>query len=245
MNCLIVAAGHGSRIRPRSESKPLTPVAGVPLIERVIAAAAEGGATAFTVVTGYRADLLEPFLADLAKRAGLAIASVHNVDFDKPNGHSVLAGAERIPGDYLLLMADHLVEPGLVSRAITSYSRQAGVLLMVDRRIANPSIDLADATKVRTRADGAILAIGKDLASYEAIDTGVFVASPMLATGIRSSLAQGNAGSLSEGVQWLADRGLAWTADIGESWWLDVDDARAVDLAEAELGRKGGRERVN
>ena len=43
--CLIIAAGHGSRLRDVSPSKPLTPVAGVPLIERVIRAAAEGGAT--------------------------------------------------------------------------------------------------------------------------------------------------------------------------------------------------------
>ena len=41
MDCLIIAAGHGSRLRGVSPSKPLTPVAGVPLIERVIRAAAD------------------------------------------------------------------------------------------------------------------------------------------------------------------------------------------------------------
>ena len=46
MNCLIIAAGHGSRLREISPSKPLTPVAGMPLIEQVIRAAAAGGATA-------------------------------------------------------------------------------------------------------------------------------------------------------------------------------------------------------
>ena len=46
MHALIVAAGFGSRLRAVSPSKPLTPVAGVPLIERVILAAQAGGADA-------------------------------------------------------------------------------------------------------------------------------------------------------------------------------------------------------
>jgi len=46
MHCLIIAAGHGSRLGGISSSKPLTPVAGVPLIEHVIRAAAAGGPAA-------------------------------------------------------------------------------------------------------------------------------------------------------------------------------------------------------
>ena len=36
MKCLIIAAGKGSRLRQQGESKPLIPVLGLPLIERVI-----------------------------------------------------------------------------------------------------------------------------------------------------------------------------------------------------------------
>src|SRR6185312_9456147 len=105
MNCLIIAAGHGSRLRDISPSKPLTPVAGVPLIEHVARAAAAGGATGFTVVTGHEAERVEAFLADLSARIA---------DWDRPNGHSVLAGAAAIHGDYLLAMSDHLFDPQIV-----------------------------------------------------------------------------------------------------------------------------------
>ena len=115
MNCLIIAAGHGSRLREVSASKPLTPVAGVPLIEHVIAPRRRAARPRFTVVTGHEAERVEAFLADrcrLPNRGRCALA-----DWDLPNGHSVLAGAEAIGGDHLLMMCDHLFDPGHRPRA--------------------------------------------------------------------------------------------------------------------------------
>lgn len=225
MHCLIIAAGHGSRLREVSPSKPLTPVAGVPLIERVIRAAAAGGASAFTVVTGHEAARVETFLATLAD---LAIETVRVADWDLPNGHSVLAGAGRIHGDYLLSMADHLFDP-LIMRALIA-APPAPLRLAVDRDLANPRLDMDDATKVETRADGSIVRIGKTLARFDAVDTGLFRATPALAEAIGAG-----GGSLSEGVQRLADQGNARTLDVMGMSWLDVDDPAALAKAEAML----------
>jgi 1L-myo-inositol 1-phosphate cytidylyltransferase len=228
MNCLIIAAGHGSRLREISSSKPLTPVAGKPLIEHVILAAAAGGASAFTVVTGHEADRVEAFLAGLDQ----PIESVRVADWDLPNGHSVLAGARRIDGDYLLMMADHLFDPDIVRRLIAA--PPAALTLAVDRDLANPLLDLDDATKVETGSAGAILRIGKALEHFDAIDTGLFRATPALAEAIGAG-----GGSLSEGVQRLADRGKAHTLDATGSRWLDVDDPAALAKAEAMLASRG------
>ncbi|MGJ3629449.1 NTP transferase domain-containing protein [Sphingomonas sp. MMS24-JH45] len=120
MHALIVAAGFGSRLRAVSPSKPLTAVAGVPLIERVVLTAREGGATGFTIVTGYEAVGIERWAAGAA-RLGLPIACVRTGDWTKPNGHSVLSGAAVIGRDrHLLMMADHLVEPALVATVLAS-----------------------------------------------------------------------------------------------------------------------------
>jgi choline kinase len=225
MDCLIIAAGHGSRLRGISPSKPLTPVAGVPLIERVISAAAEGGATRFTVVTGHEAARVEAVLAGLP----FAIEPVRVADWDLPNGHSVLAGAARIAGDYLLTMADHLFDPAIMRALIGA--RPAALTLAVDRDLANPRLDMDDATKVETGADGAIRRIGKVLDRFDAVDTGLFRATPALAEAIGAG-----GGSLSEGVQRLADRGQAATLDVTGHFWLDVDDPAALAKAEALLG---------
>jgi choline kinase len=224
VDCLIIAAGHGSRLRAVSPSKPLTPVVGMPLIERVIRAAAEGGATRFFVATGHEAERLEAFLETLP----FPITPVRVADWDLPNGHSVLAGAARIPGDYLLTMADHLFDPAIVAALIAA--PPAALVLAVDRDLAGPLLDMDDATKVDTGQAGAIVRIGKQLDRFDAIDTGLFRATPALAGAIGAG-----GGSLSEGVQRLADAGEAMTLDVTGRFWLDVDDPAALAKAEAKF----------
>jgi choline kinase len=228
MNCLIIAAGHGSRLRGISSSKPLTPIGGAPLIAHVVHAAAHGGASAFTVVTGHEAARVEAFLATLTD---FPIRTVRVADWDLPNGHSVLAGAAAIQGDYLLTMADHLFDAEIVRRLIGA--PPAALTLAVDRDLAGPLLDMDDATKVETDAEGAIVRIGKALERFDAIDTGLFRATPALAAAIGRG-----GGSLSEGVQRLADRGLAATADVTGLAWLDVDDEAALAKAEAWFARR-------
>lgn len=224
MNCLIIAAGHGRRLRAISPSKPLTPVAGTPLIEHVIRSAAAGGATAFTVVTGHEAALLETFLSGLTSHR---IETVRVSDWNLANGYSVLAGAAAFEGDYLLMMADHLFDPQIVRRLIAA--PPAALTLAIDRDLANPLLDMDDATKVQTGADGTILYIGKTLERFDAIDTGLFRATPALVGALRGG------GSLSDGVQRLADQGRARTVDVTGARWLDVDDPPGLARAEAML----------
>lgn len=234
MDALIIAAGFGSRLRDISDSKPLTPVAGVPLIELGIRQAAAAGAQRVVVVTGHRADEVEAALPALAARAGVPVLAERVADWSKPNGYSVMAGAARIDGDYLLMMADHIFSGPILSRLATQGAADRGVTLGIDRRIDSPLIDPDDATWVQTDAVGRIRAIGKTIPEYDAVDCGAFLATPELAQAIAAAIADGKQGSLSDGMQRLADAGRAQTMDIGDAWWLDVDDPRAHALAEAE-----------
>lgn len=238
MEALIIAAGYGSRLRDISESKPLTPVAGVPLLELGIRQSAAAGASRVVVVTGHEADKVEAALARLAERAGIPVVAQRVDDWSKPNGFSVMAGAARIDGDYLLMMADHIFSAEILQRLARVGAADRGVTLGIDRRVDSPLIDPDDATWVSTGDRGFIRAIGKTIPEYDAVDCGAFLATPELASAIAEAVAAGKSGSLSDGMQRLADKGRAATLDIGEAWWLDVDDPRAHALAEEQAPRE-------
>ena len=239
MKCLIIAAGQGTRLRSVAPSTPLALVRGTPLIEHIVRMARAGGASEFVVATGYEAGPLETFLAGLAERIACPIAPVRNPDWERPNGHSVIAAAERLEEPFALLMSDHLFDPEILAALIRARRPDAALTLAVDRNITNPDIDLDDATKVASDAAGRIVRIGKTVEPYDAIDTGIFIATQALPLAIAESIQAGGAGSLSEGVQRLADQQRAYVSEVAGRWWLDVDDESAHARAEASLPEFG------
>jgi 1L-myo-inositol 1-phosphate cytidylyltransferase len=234
MDALIIAAGFGSRLRDISDSKPMTPIAGIPLLELGVRQAKAAGVERVIVVTGHEAERLEAALPALAERAGAPVVAQRVEDWSKPNGWSVLAGADIISGDYLLMMSDHIFSGSILTRLAQQGGTDRGVTLAVDFRCDDPLIDPDDATWVKLDQAGFIRAIGKTIPEFDAVDCGAFLATPELTDAIRNAIAEGKSGSLSEGMQKLADAGRAATMDIGKAWWLDVDDPRAHALAEAQ-----------
>ncbi|WP_086617727.1 NTP transferase domain-containing protein [Erythrobacter tepidarius] len=235
MNALILAAGYGSRLAAAANApKPLVTVAGRSLLEWSVHQAGAAGITRAVVVTGHRAEEIEARLPGIAYRTGVTLEACRLADWSRPNGYSVLAGAERISGNYLLMMADHLFAAGLLVRMVGQMDRARGAALAIDRDITRPAIDPDDATWVRCRANGRIARIGKHLARYDAVDCGAFIATPDLAAAIAEAISEGAAGSLSDGMQRLAERDAADTVDVTGLWWIDVDDPRMHALAQRE-----------
>lgn len=238
MDAVIIAAGYGSRLRDLSDSKPLTPIAGIPLIELGVLQARAAGARRVVVVTGHEAERVEAFLTGLAERTGVELVAERVADWSQPNGFSVIAGASRVAKlggrDFLLMMADHIFSAEILIRLAREGAPDRGVTLAIDRRLDNPLVDPDDATWVKTDAAARITAIGKTIPAYDAVDCGAFLATPELAEAIAEAISTGRPGSLSDGMQRLADKGRAATMEIGGAWWLDVDDPRAHAIAEAE-----------
>ena len=107
-------------------------------------------------------------------------------------------------------MADHLYSPEAVRRLMKFDLPKGACALGVDYDIER-CFDLDDATKVRLE-DGKIVDIGKDIADYNCIDTGVFRIGPELVRELeRVEKAAGDC-SLSDGVRALAERGACSSA---------------------------------
>lgn len=238
MKCLIIAAGTGSRMREQGESKPLLPVLGVPLIERVVCAAQEGGATSFHVVTGYNGPRVRFFLDDLARRRHLEIHHLINPDWQKPNGLSVLQAEAALEGPFFLLMADHLFDPQILTQMQKCPPAADEVTLAVDYNLRNEHIDLDDVTRVKCQ-DERLLRIGKNLDDYNAFDTGIFYCTPAIFGAIHTSVDDDGDASLSGGMRVLIASGRARCFDIARRFWIDVDDPPAAEKARRYLRELG------
>jgi 1L-myo-inositol 1-phosphate cytidylyltransferase len=110
--CLILAAGNGSRIAPVSSGVPktLVPLRGMPLLEHVVTSCQEAGITRFVIVVGYRADLIRRWFAERLFD-GISVILIENPDYHKANGVSALAAKDELHNPFLLLMSDHIFEP--------------------------------------------------------------------------------------------------------------------------------------
>lgn len=234
MKCLIIAAGCGSRLRQRAESKPLVPLHGVPLIEHVIDAAAKGGIDEFFVVSGYRGAQLRAHLDEFAARGSIPIRHVINEQWQQPNGISVLQASDSLREPFVLLMSDHLFDPQILKDLLARGVPESGAILATDANIQNPLVDLEDVTRVY-QTSGRICEIGKGIDRFNAFDTGIFLCTPALFEALRTSTSRDQDQSLSGGIRVLAESNRALSYDIKGRFWLDVDDSRAYVKAEVAL----------
>jgi len=234
VKCLIIAAGQGSRLRQRAESKPLVAILGIPLIEHIIRRAVGAGVDEFFVVSGYQGPKLRRHLDAFSTRAGVPIQHIVNHRWKEPNGLSVLAAKDYLQEDFVLLMSDHLFDPDILRGLIATQQETAVLTLAVDSRLDNPFVDVNDVTRVLHR-DGKILEIGKGIMDYNAYDTGIFYCRPRLFAALETSVVEAADASLSGGVRVLARNGCAEIYDIGSGFWLDVDDSRGFVKAEVAL----------
>ena len=233
MKCLIIAAGQGTRLKAKGEVKPLVPLLGVPLIERIIRSAVEGGADEFYVVTGYQGEKVADFLKQLSKRLNVAVTLIQNDDWQKENGFSVLKARDVIKEPFLLLMADHLFDPCII-RTLQEQSLNKGeVLLAVDTDINNPLADMEDVTKVRIK-DGYILNIGKTIDDFNGFDTGLFLCTPAIFEALERAYKIHNDTTLSAAIRVLAEDKRAKSVQTN-GFWIDVDDEKAHKKAEKTL----------
>ena len=200
--CLILAAGNGTRLRPVSGGlpKPLVQFRGKPILEHVILRAHQAGIDKFVIVVGYRSDLIRRWF-DSRWFGNVSVTWVENPDYHKHNGISVLEAREEIREKFLLLMADHLFESKTARVLMKQPLAPGEVILAVDSKI-DRVFDLEDATKVR-REGKLIVDIGKEIANYDALDTGMFLCDPALFDSLESATRDGNC-SLSDGMRQLA-----------------------------------------
>ena len=230
MKAVIIAAGRGSRLN-MEKPKPLTPLLGLLLIERVILSAKKAGIREFIVVTGYKAEQLEKNLGD-GGNLGVTIQYVYNSIWKRENGISVLRAEEAVGKEnFLLLMADHVFGSEILGSLCKERLERDKLILCVDR---NPQyVDVEEATRVLVK-DRIVRDIGKTIPKYNGVDCGVFLCSPMIFEAIRTALSQGK-DALTDAVKILCRTNKVRSSDLTGVIWIDIDTPENLRSAKKML----------
>ena len=233
---VILAAGMGMRLRKLSKDnsglKPLVPVGDLELLLRTIHSHEKAARERVVIVTGWQAEYVENEIS-ACYTGPVELCFAYNENYRLKNGISVLCARSFVMGDFILTMADHVLD-GRIMELVKDHKPPAdGATLCVDYKI-DTIFDIDDATKV-VEEKGRIRKIGKEIEGYNCIDTGVFIATDGLFNAIDRIYRQNGDASLSEGVQLLADSGKMETLDIVDAFWQDVDSPEMLAHAEELL----------
>jgi choline kinase len=230
-------AGTGSRLRGSAETvaKPMIPIGGRPLISYAIDSFDKAGVKRIHAVVGPNGEELAAAVAPLLP-AHMQFHPIPNPKWQKQNGVSLLMAAGMVRSPFFLAMGDHLFQPSILDSLLAS-ADPARLNLAIDRKIGS-IFDLEDAMKVQTDGNR-LVAIGKKLGDYNAIDTGIFICPESIFESLRRVMKDDDC-SLADGVRLMAEEGNALAIDIGESWWQDVDTPEMLARAEIEITRLGG-----
>ena len=232
-DAVIIMAGSGSRLVAGGHDlpKPLIQIRGHAVFSYTIDALQRAGIKTLHVVTGFNSDTLLNGIKPLIP-AQMKFNAIHNPEWQKQNGVSVLAAKSHVSSPFFLTMGDHLFQPSLVDLLLRD-ARENELNVAIDRKL-NSIFDPEDAMKVQTREDH-IVTIGKDLRSYDAIDIGAFVCPLSFFDYLERAKHDGDC-SLADGVRAMAADGKVRAIDIGDAWWQDIDTPEMLMAAEKLLG---------
>jgi glucose-1-phosphate thymidylyltransferase len=136
MKIIIPMAGRGSRLRPHTLTipKPLIPIAGKPIVQRLVedlARSYEGTIEEVAFVIGDFGAEVEESLNQIARGIG-AKASIYSQDKPLGTAHAILCAGPSLSGNCIVAFADTLF------RASFSFDPEADGLIWV-QKVADPS----------------------------------------------------------------------------------------------------------
>jgi len=234
MSAVILAAGRGERLLPLTKNypKPLTPVLGKPLLEHIVETLKEAMVTDIVIVTGYLNHFIQEYFGDGSK-FHVKIRYAYNPVYKNGNGTSLKVARELLAEDeaFLLLMSDHLIDVDIVNKALRNVDHKP--LLCVDRQ-PHYAPQIKDATRVLVNSEGYITNIGKDLAHWNCVDTGVFLLDNNIFEEMEEAEKLSHFATISDYIKGMITNGKPlWACDVSRLFWLDIDTVD--DLESAKL----------
>ncbi len=227
---VLLAAGRGSRLDRINTPKALVPVGGTPISLGTLQQFERTGVERALIVVGHRRDEVTQGLAGRTTR--LKLEFVVNHDWERGLVGSLLAAAPHLRGSFIVEMADHIFDARTVEH-LASRGAQDPWAMAVDRHL-DQVFDLPSAVKVATVASmtgSRLRACSRDLGPFDAVDAGLFTASPELFEIARRVIQQDPDADLCDVLTSAAQSRSIQTLQV-HGPWHDIDTPAARVRAE-------------
>lgn len=166
MKALILAAGLGTRLAPITNDRPksLVTVNGVPILFKQIENLHENGITDITVISGYKAEVLESEVH--AKWPEIKI--INSIDYANTNNmYSAYLGKDAVAGsDFLMMNADVFYDSSVI-KALLAFESANAIVTEIGQYIE-------ESMKV-IETDGRLVSISKQVPAEDAYGTTIDV----------------------------------------------------------------------
>jgi choline kinase len=233
MEAVVLAAGDGGRLHPRTADtpKPLLPLRGQPIIRHVLASLRAGGIDDVAIVVGYRGDQVRDALAASAP-PGLHIRFIENEAWASGNARSLWAVHDAVRAPFILKMADHLLDPAIVRALIGDAGDRCR--LAIDRV---PAADPRAIDATRALVEGTLVVdLGKEIEPWNALDTGAFWCTARVFDLLTPETRDGELAAV---FARLARSGDLDAVDVTGRCWIDIDTEDDLRRADELLGAHG------
>ena len=166
MKALILAAGFGSRLAPITDNCPksLVPVNGKPILMKQIENLLENGVSDITVVSGYKAEILEAAV----KERYPEIKIINSVDYATTNNmYSAYLGKDTFYGEQFLMMNADVFYDASVIKALLACEAENAIVTDIGTYIE-------ESMKVIEK-DGRLTEIAKTITEEDALGCSIDV----------------------------------------------------------------------
>jgi len=224
LRAVVMAGGFGKRLHPLTEStpKPMLPVGGRPLLERILGQLHDAGIHRVNIATHHLADSIMDYFGD-GKKLGLQIDYMHELEPQGTGG--ALRMIDGVEEPVLVINGDILTN--LDFRSMFEFHRKKQALLTVAVRRYDMNIPYG----VVESEDGLITGLSEKPVYSFFVNAGIYLVEPFL---IRK-LPSGGQIQMTDIIQHLIDVKKPVASFPIHEYWIDIGSVKDYERANQEI----------
>ena len=235
MKAVILAAGVGRRLRALTQRRPkcLIEIGGRSLLSRYFDVLLDLGLTRICLVVGYKHDLIREAVA--SSPSSLEVTFLVNAAFERGSIGSLWVARQVFDDDLVIMDADVLFHPTILSRLLTSSSPNA---LLMDETVRQRTEECMVAVR-----QGRVVSLSKRMPSqYDLVGEGVGflrvarAALPWLLRSVEARVSRGDLdGEYEDALDDFFRDVPVGVEKIGGLPWIEIDFPEDVERAQREI----------